>query len=35
MTDPGSVAEQARHLSNDEIRNRIKMYENNIKQYKL
>lgn len=35
MSDPASIIEQASHLSNEEIRNRIKMYESNMKQYKL
>lgn len=30
-----AVAQQLADLSNDEIRNRIRMFENNIKQYKL
>ena len=35
MSDPNSIIEQVQHLTADEIRGRIKMFENNIKQYKL
>lgn len=35
MTDSSSILDQVRHLTNDEIRNRVKMYEGNLKQYKL
>jgi len=35
MTEPGSIIEQVQHLTNEEIKGRIKMFENNIKQYKL
>jgi hypothetical protein len=30
-----SVGEQLKELSNEEIRNRIKMFEGNMKSYKL
>lgn len=35
MSDSASILEQVQHLSNDDIRSRIKMLDNNIKQYKL
>ena len=35
MTDTGVILEQAQGLSNDQLRERIKMYENNVRQYKL
>jgi 26S proteasome regulatory subunit T5 len=35
MTDSAGVLDQVRHLTNEEIRNRIKMFEGNMKQYKL
>ena len=35
MSDTPGVLEQVQHLTNDEIRGRIKMFDNNIKQYKL
>ena len=31
MTDTGDILEQVQNLSNEEIRNRIKMCENNIR----
>ena len=35
MTDTSSILDAIKNLTNDEIRNRIKMFENNLKQYKL
>lgn len=35
MTDTSSILDAVKNLTNDEIRNRIKMFENNLKQYKL
>jgi len=35
MTDTASILDSVKNLTNDEIRNRIKMFENNLKQYKL
>jgi 26S proteasome regulatory subunit T5 len=35
MSDIANITEQIGHLTNDEIQNRIKMFENNMKQYKL
>lgn len=35
MTDTANILEKVAHLTNEEIRNRIKIFENNIKQYKL
>lgn len=34
MTETG-ILEQVQHLTNEEIRGRVKMFENNMKQYKL
>jgi len=31
----GSIAETLNHLTNEEIKKRIQMFENNIKQYKV
>ena len=35
MSDTDLIIQQVEHLTNEEIRNRIKMFENNPKQYKL
>jgi len=35
MSEGGSPSDGLRDLTNEEIRSRIKMYENNMKQYKL
>ena len=35
MSDTDLIIQQVEHLTNEEIRNRIKMFENNLKQYKL
>ena len=35
MTDTGDILSEVKDLTNDEIRNRIKMFENNMRQYKL
>ena len=35
MSELDLITKQVEHLTNDEIRNRIKMFENNLKQYKL
>ena len=35
MTDQGVILEQVQGLTNDQVRERIKMYENNMRQYKL
>ena len=35
MTDQAVILEQVQGLTNDQIRERIKMYENNMRQYKL
>ena len=35
MSDTDLIIQQVVHLTNEEIRNRIKMFENNLKQYKL
>ena len=35
MSDTDLITQQVEHLTNEEIRNRIKMFENNLKQYKL
>jgi 26S proteasome regulatory subunit T5 len=35
MSETAGVLEQVAHLTNEEIRNRIKMFEGNMKQYKL
>lgn len=35
MAETGAVLEQVQGLTNEEIRNRIKMFENNMRQYKL
>ena len=35
MSEQDLITQQVEHLTNEEIRNRIKMFENNLKQYKL
>jgi len=35
MTDTNVILDQAQGLSNEQLRERIKMYENNVRQYKL
>lgn len=35
MSNSDALLEQVQGLTNDEIRNRIKMFENNMRQYKL
>ena len=35
MSETDLITQQVEHLTNEEIRNRIKMFENNLKQYKL
>ena len=35
MSDSAAILEQVQGLTNEEIRNRIKMFDNNIRQYKL
>ena len=35
MADQAVILEQVQALTNDQIRERIKMYENNMRQYKL
>ena len=35
MTDSQVMLEQVQGLTNDQVRERIKMYENNMRQYKL
>ena len=35
MTDTAAILEQVQGLTNEEVRNRIKMFENNMRQYKL
>ena len=35
MSETDLITQQVEPLTNEEIRNRIKMFENNLKQYKL
>jgi hypothetical protein len=35
MADTAAILEQVQGLTNEEVRNRIKMFENNMRQYKL
>lgn len=35
MTDTAAILDQVQGLTNEEVRNRIKMFENNMRQYKL
>ena len=35
MADSAAILEQVQALTNEEVRNRIKMFENNMRQYKL
>jgi hypothetical protein len=35
MADTAAILEQVQGLTNEEVRNRIKMFENNVRQYKL